>query len=833
MRTLLFSLALIAGLGRLAGQDVMMQGWYWDYPKATGAGAWSANLTAKATALGGAGFTHVWLPPLSRASFGFNSNGYDPKDLYDLGEFGQGPTGFGTRAQVDATVSALNAAGVDAVADVVYNHRDGGAPEVNPAVRDYITVHYDASKQPMPSDRWFCRLPLGGASGNGAGDYYLKVSSKSGAGRFYNAGYRLRTRTSLVTAGPTVSEDEFNGGSYNGGGDCGQGFNVSPLGADFLASLDDNSNACLTDEIKITVTASDFDAAGDYLDVYLTNTSGGYSDHRVYGLWNASAATDVAGQLEYLTYTDFTALPSGQGALNFEAFKPNTATAATTALDGDWDSPIFFYDYDQDAAATKQVLTDWTDWLMTDVGIGGLRMDAVKHFDPAFIGDVLGGLSSAPTMVVGEVFDGNPTVLANWVNAANASAPGAGVRVFDFALRDALKQACDNGAYDVRNVFASGIVDAAGVSGFNSVTFVNNHDFRGPGEPMQADPLLAYAYILTNNQVGLPCVFYPDYFGVGVPNAPTVSIRAELDELIAFQQTDIAGAASRTYLNAFGSGFGGSYIEGAASDALVYQLRDVPTGRDVVVAINFGTATLKLDQVIDNAAGNPTGTRFDDVFGRSAFPFAQVDAAGALYLEVPPRSYAVWQREAAPLPLSWVGLSAKRTTPTRAEVDWRVADERDVARYTVQVSPDGKAFADAAAQPAQGKTEYAAAVTGLDPAERYVARVRSTDRDGSSSYSPIVALERTGQPTTTPSLRLAPNPASGEVALVGLPTSPRGQGGVVRVVNALGQVVDAATVAGGASGEVRFSVSGLPAGAYTVHVEHERGQPQTLRLLVE
>ena len=62
-------------------QDVLMQGWYWDYPKTIDGNNWADTITSKATDLGDAGITHLWLPPLSRASFGSGSNGYDPKDL--------------------------------------------------------------------------------------------------------------------------------------------------------------------------------------------------------------------------------------------------------------------------------------------------------------------------------------------------------------------------------------------------------------------------------------------------------------------------------------------------------------------------------------------------------------------------------------------------------------------------------------------------------------------------------------------------------------------------------------------------------------------------------
>ncbi len=836
---LLRKLALALGVCFFAvatalAQSVMLQGWYWDYPKGTGAQAWSEVLAARASDLGNAGFTHVWLPPLSRASFGFGSNGYDPKDLYDLGEFGLGPTGYGTRAQVDASIAALKNNGLSPVADVVYNHRDGGNPEVNPAVKAYITTHYTAAKQPMPSDRYYVRLPLGGTSGNGAGDYYFKLSSKSGASRFVGADYRLYMSTSTRTASlATVNEVE-----PNGGGDCGQAFQTYALNANLLGELDGAASGCQTDEFKVTIGVGDFAAAGDYLNLYVTNT-GGYSDHRFYGIWNASAARDVAGDLEYLSYTDFTAMPSGQGAMNFENFRPNSANASTTYLDGDWDYPYFFYDYDQSQPTTVSALNAWTQWLMTNVGIEGLRMDAVKHFPPAFVGQLLSHLEAngqAPSIAVGEFFDGNPTLLASWINGVSAAAPGltTPIRAFDFSLRDALKQACDNASYDVRNVFSAGLVDAAGMSGFNSVTFVNNHDFRGPGEPVQSDPLLAYVYILTNNQVGLPTVFYPDYYGDAIPNSPTLALKPTLDSLIAFQASNIAGAQSRTYLNKSGSGFAGNYLNGAPEDALIYQIRDAVSGRDVIVAINFGAGPLRVDQAINRVSGLPTGTRFDDVMGRSAFPYAQVDAQGRIFLDLPARSFSIWQEASSvPLPVTLSSLSAKPAGSANL-ITWTAASEQNLDRYVLeraskQADAAFSAVTEVAARGAALGVEAVYAAYDPSPSHRSYYRLRAVDLDGSVEYSDVVAVQRPDRPSS--GIKLYPNPSLvGQSVLLELGEALGDVEVEITIHDAAGRQVGQSRIA--AAGVQALSLGTLPAGVYQVSALWPGGMERQ-RLVIE
>jgi len=174
----------------------MMQGWYWDFPHTCDGYNWSDSLKDKAQELHTAGFTYIWLPSLSRTSSGSCSNGYDPKDLYDLGEFGLGATQFGTRTDVNELISTFNSAGLNAVADVIYNHRDGGTIEDNPTVKRYITQEMASDKNPYPSDRFRCILPV---SGNDAtGDYYFKISSKTQDNRFHGIKYKVYMQTTKI-----------------------------------------------------------------------------------------------------------------------------------------------------------------------------------------------------------------------------------------------------------------------------------------------------------------------------------------------------------------------------------------------------------------------------------------------------------------------------------------------------------------------------------------------------------------------------------------------------------------------------------------------------------
>lgn len=128
---LLFSL-LVSASSLFAG--VMMQGFYWNCP-----GPWYPTMQAQASALknmaGGYGINRIWFPVPQKSASGGYSMGYDPFDYYDVGSYSQngGPgTHFGTQAQLKSAIAAYKAQGISCIADIVLNHRSGGASESNP-----------------------------------------------------------------------------------------------------------------------------------------------------------------------------------------------------------------------------------------------------------------------------------------------------------------------------------------------------------------------------------------------------------------------------------------------------------------------------------------------------------------------------------------------------------------------------------------------------------------------------------------------------------------------------------------------------------------------------
>ena len=102
----------------------MLQCFDWYMPS----GVLWQDLAVHAQALATAGFSAVWIPPAYKGSGGRDDVGYGVYDLFDLGEFDQKgtvATKYGTKAELHLALAALQGAGLQVYADVVFNHKNG------------------------------------------------------------------------------------------------------------------------------------------------------------------------------------------------------------------------------------------------------------------------------------------------------------------------------------------------------------------------------------------------------------------------------------------------------------------------------------------------------------------------------------------------------------------------------------------------------------------------------------------------------------------------------------------------------------------------------------
>lgn len=145
----------------------------------------------------------------------------------------------------------------------------------------------------------------------------------------------------------------------------------------------------------------------------------------------------------------------------------------------------------------------WGDWLVRTLDVQGGRVDDTKGTWAAFVAEWMNSRAMAGKFFVSEYFEGNPASLQWW---AHSSPMNGRSTVFDFTLHWALQGIC-NGMGEMR------ALDGAGYTArdsFGSVTFVDNPDTDlSPGQPIIANKLLAYAFILTIE--GYPFVYHKDY----------------------------------------------------------------------------------------------------------------------------------------------------------------------------------------------------------------------------------------------------------------------------------------------------------------------------------
>ncbi|MBK7338450.1 MAG: lamin tail domain-containing protein [Saprospirales bacterium] len=196
----------------------------------------------------------------------------------------------------------------------------------------------------------------------------------------------------------------------------------------------------------------------------------------------------------------------------------------------------------------------WGRYLLDDIGFDELRLDAVKHIEPGFLAPFLVEMETPDQpFAVGELFDGNLGVLKGYhdevegfVSNYGIGSKDADLAIFDFNLRYALRDMCNNGGggYNMWDLNSTGLRfnPSGGLDGEDIVTFVENHDVDrigwqvvpcasphqqqvgatclalytdGGHDPITSDKEdMGYPYIMAAE--GRPTVFWKDLFWYGL-----------------------------------------------------------------------------------------------------------------------------------------------------------------------------------------------------------------------------------------------------------------------------------------------------------------------------
>jgi hypothetical protein len=219
--------------------------------------------------------------------------------------------------------------------------------------------------------------------------------------------------------------------------------------------------------------------------------------------------------------------------------------------------------------------------------------------------------------------------------------------------------------------------------------------------------------------------------------------------------------------------------------------------------------------IIEQASTNPAvPSTYTPATGDQMLPLTGWGAIdGGYYIEFIAKGFSDFfiSKGVIPLPLKWLDLQGKLTTPAAAAISWTVTEEKNVTGYTVQYSADGTNFIDGCTQASSNSgsmMSYSCSVP-LPAAGTYLFRVKQEDLDGKFSYSKIISLRA----DVAAIFSVSPNPTS-SAAVLRIPHAAAVKKLILLSIN--GNAVWQR--AGALSGSVTIPMEQLPAGVYHLRV---------------
>jgi hypothetical protein len=153
---------------------------------------------------------------------------------------------------------------------------------------------------------------------------------------------------------------------------------------------------------------------------------------------------------------------------------------------------------------------------------------------------------------------------------------------------------------------------------------------------------------------------------------------------------------------------------------------------------------------------------------------------------------------------------------------WSVAGEKDVLKYEIERSQNGKDFVKIGEVEAEERTSYS--FTDVQPINGVnFYRVRNIDLDGNYKYSTIIRMNM----GKTIVLKAYPQPALSDLTIE---HGAVAELGTLSIVNSNGQVVKRVSINGDVNQTV-ISLSGLNSGVYVVRFDNGKGQVETLKVV--
>lgn len=109
-----------------------------------------------------------------------------------------------------------------------------------------------------------------------------------------------------------------------------------------------------------------------------------------------------------------------------------------------------FADLDHSHPEVRKDIFDWGTWIISTLGLGGMRLDAIKHYSLSFLADLIShlDLQHKDLFFVGEYWEADSKALQKVLRAFNGR-----IKLFDVQLVYSLSDYSKGLKTDLRNVF--------------------------------------------------------------------------------------------------------------------------------------------------------------------------------------------------------------------------------------------------------------------------------------------------------------------------------------------------------------------------------------------
>lgn len=173
---------------------------------------------------------------------------------------------------------------------------------------------------------------------------------------------------------------------------------------------------------------------------------------------------------------------------------------------------LMFADIDYNHPEVIHETKKWIKWFIQETGVDGIRLDAVKHIDSAFMKTLVDYVREEfgeDFFFVAEYWHQNYHMLSDYLSSQERTMALMDVR-FHYAFHEISEKGTE---FDLQRIADHTLYkdDEEQI-----VTFVENHDSQ-PGQSLESYvkpwfKVPSYAMILMS-KTGYPCVFYSDYYG--------------------------------------------------------------------------------------------------------------------------------------------------------------------------------------------------------------------------------------------------------------------------------------------------------------------------------